>query len=80
MFDGGVGQETTSGVLVPPCWRRGFFVVSLPVQVLAFGLWELSSLCSPSGDGSVVIVVFLLTSSPLTANQDALGISLSLPP
>lgn len=34
---GGVGQGTTSGVLVPPCWRQGFFVVSLPVQVAA--LW-----------------------------------------
>lgn len=37
VLNGGVGQGTTSGVLVPPCWRQGFFVVSLPVQVAV--LW-----------------------------------------
>lgn len=40
---GGVGQGTTSGVLVPPCWRQGFFV-SLPVQVAA--LWVVGILQS----------------------------------
>lgn len=57
LMGGGVGQGTTSGVFVPPCWRQGSFVVLLPVQVAGLWVWEFSSLCFPYWDRSVVIVV-----------------------